>query len=43
MTIEFDSITSTEKPSVNPRRRIAAGVGATMLIAAAGGVGFGIG
>ncbi|MFT4866537.1 MAG: hypothetical protein ACI8RE_002735 [Ilumatobacter sp.] len=43
MTIEFDSITSTEKPSVNPRQRIAAGMGAIMLIAVAGGVGFGIG
>lgn len=43
MTIEFDDITSTEKPVGQPRRRIAAGLSATMLVAAAGGVGFGIG
>ena len=44
MTIEFDSFTSEPpKPDRAPRRRTAAALGATMLIAAAGGIGFGIG
>lgn len=44
MTIEFDSFTSeAATPGRPPRRRAAAALGATMLVAAAGGVGFGIG
>jgi hypothetical protein len=44
MTIEFDSFTSEPgKPDRRPRPRGAALVGATMLVAAAGGIGFGIG
>lgn len=44
MSIEFDSFTSESATSSRPSRRRAAGaVGATMLVAAAGGIGFGIG
>lgn len=42
MTIEFDSITTTPGPERRPRRAVAA-VGAAMLVAAAGGIGFGLG
>ncbi len=44
MTIEFDSTNSDATPSAGSQRRRAAGaLGATMLVAAAGGIGFGIG
>ena len=42
MTIEFDSITS-DPGSGRPPRRAVAILGASMLVAAAGGVGFGLG
>lgn len=40
--IDFE-ISPSDSPPTRPRRRILAGVGAAMLVAAAGGVGFGIG
>ncbi len=44
MTIEFESFTTeSPEPARSSRRRGAAAVGATMLVAAAGGIGFGIG
>ncbi len=45
MTIEFDELTVTDDRGGEPRgrRRIVAGVAAAMLIAAAGGAGYGIG
>ncbi len=43
MTIEFDAFTTDPAPGGQPRRRVAAALGATMLVAAAGGIGFGLG
>lgn len=43
MTIEFDHVESSTPPQPTRRRRVVAGIGAAMLVAAAGGIGFGIG
>jgi hypothetical protein len=43
MTIDFDSFTTEPVRAERPKRRAAAVLGAAMLVAAAGGVGFGLG
>ncbi|NND75030.1 MAG: hypothetical protein HKN44_08490 [Ilumatobacter sp.] len=43
MTVDFDTIDPAGPGKGSRRRRVAAGIGAAMLVAAAGGVGFGIG
>jgi hypothetical protein len=43
MTIDFDSFTTEPRGADRPQRRAVAVVGAAMLVAAAGGVGFGLG
>jgi hypothetical protein len=43
MNIDFDSFTTEPRGAERPKRRAVAVVGAAMLVAAAGGVGFGLG